>query len=401
MGRLARTMRSWIQIAVFLAVVLLVLGGVHYYLYARLARAPGIEAWQRAGLILFASSFVALPLGMFASRFAPRAVGNVVATVTFTWMGFLILAFFLTLASEVVRGAVALLDVTRVLPEDPERRTFIARVLSGGVGIAAAGLGGIGYASVKAPVQVKPVEVSLRRLPASLDGFRIVQLTDVHVGPTIDGTFLRDVVDRVNALEPDLVAITGDLVDGSVDELREHVAPLADLKAKHGVFFVTGNHEYYSGPDAWIAELERLGVRVLRNERVEIGRGGESFDLAGIDDYRAKDFGRGHGADLGKAVAGRDDERELVLLAHQPKHAFEAEKAGVGLQLSGHTHGGQIFPWGFMVRLDQKFVRGLDRLGDLQVYTSCGTGYWGPPMRVGAPAEITEVTLRATKRLAA
>jgi uncharacterized protein len=222
-----------------------------------------------------------------------------------------------------------------------------------------------------------------------------VQLSDVHIGPTIDGAWLRGIVDRVNALEPDMVAITGDLVDGSVAELAAHVAPLADLRAKHGVYFVTGNHEYYSGVDAWIEELERLGVRVLRNERVEIGDGDAVFDLAGIDDHRAKDFGRGHGADLEKATAGRDESRELVLLAHQPKQVVEAAKKGVGLQLSGHTHGGQIFPWGIFVWLDQRFVAGLDRLGDTQVYTSRGTGYWGPPMRVGAPAEITELCLYA------
>jgi hypothetical protein len=177
-------------------------------------------------------------------------------------------------------------------------------------------------------------------------------------------------------------------------ELREHVAPLGDLRAKHGVFFVTGNHEYYSGADEWIAELTTLGIRVLRNERISIGHGDASFDLAGIDDYRAKGFGGDHGPDLARAVAERDPSRELVLLAHQPKHAFEAAEHGVGLQLSGHTHGGQIWPWGYMVKLDQTFVAGLDRLKETQIYTSCGTGYWGPPMRVGAPPEITLLTLR-------
>jgi predicted MPP superfamily phosphohydrolase len=240
---------------------------------------------------------------------------------------------------------------------------------------------------------VKKVEVGLTRLPGALGGFKIAQLSDLHIGPTLGREWLTDVVARTNALEPDIVAITGDLVDGSVSELGEHVAPLGDLRAKHGVYFVTGNHEYYSGVDAWIARLRELGVRVLRNERVSIGDGEASFDLAGIDDYRAKDFGNGHGADLDKAIAGRDPARELVLLAHQPKAALEAATKGVGLQLSGHTHGGQIFPWGFFVRLDQHFVAGLDKVGDLLLYTSSGTGYWGPPMRVGAPPEITLLQL--------
>lgn len=377
----------------FLVIVLGVLGGIHYYLYARLVKPTELETWQRIGPWLFAASAVLMPAGMFATRAMSRPLGSVLAAGVYTWMGLVILAFFLTLGTEVVRGGNAVLELTKVLPKDPERRTFLARLLAGGVGLSAVGLGVAGILSARGAVQVKPITIALKKFPEGMNGFRIVQLTDVHIGPTLDGQWLEGVVARVNELQPDLVAITGDLVDGTVKELKDHVAPLAKLKAKHGVFFVTGNHEYYSGPDEWIAELERLGIRVLRNERVEIGEQGESFDLAGIDDYRAKDFGRGHGADLDKALAGRDSERELVLLAHQPKQVMEAAKKGVGLQLSGHTHGGQIFPWGFFVRLDQRFVRGLDRLDDTQLYTSCGTGYWGPPMRVGAPPEITEITL--------
>jgi len=377
----------------FLSVLVIVIGGIHYYLYVRLARAPGLESLAHYGAWFLGASALLLPAAVIGSRLLPRSSGSIVATIGYTWMGFLVLAFFLTLGAELIRIGSALLEATKIVQPDPERRTFLARLIAAGVGLATLGLAGVGIASVRAPVQVKPVNIALRKFPATLDGFRIVQLTDLHVGPTIDGTWLREVVDRVNSLEPDLVAITGDLVDGSVEELREHVAPLADLRAKHGVFFVTGNHEYYSGPDEWIAELRRLGIKVLRNERVTIGEGADSFELAGVDDYKASSYGRGHGADLAKAVDGRDSERELILLAHQPKHAFEAAEHGVGLQLSGHTHGGQIFPWGFFVKLDQKFVRGLDRVGDLILYTSCGTGYWGPPMRVGAPAEITEIAL--------
>jgi uncharacterized protein len=394
-------MRPWYAMVFFLVVVSSIVGGVHYYLYARLVRGLAMEGVPRFVPWLFALSAVLLPVGMIASRLLPRSISNTVALVTFTWMGLLVLTLFLTLGSEIIRGGSALLEATRILPSDPERRTFLARALSGGIALSALGLGAYGIVSVRSPVEVKPVRIGLRRFPQTMDGFRIVQLSDVHIGPTIDGAWLRSIVERVNALEPDIVAITGDLVDGSVAELRDHVAPLADLKAKHGVYFVTGNHEYYSGVDAWITELERLGVKVLRNERVQIGDDTASFDLAGIDDHRAKDFGHGHGADLDKAIAGRDDSRELVLLAHQPKQAVEASKKGVGLQLSGHTHGGQILPWGLFVWLDQRFVAGLDRLGDTQVYTSRGTGYWGPPMRVGAPAEITSIELFAEPRAVA
>jgi predicted MPP superfamily phosphohydrolase len=202
--------------------------------------------------------------------------------------------------------------------------------------------------------------------------------------------FIEDIVRRVNALTPDVIAITGDLVDGSVEELAEHVAPLAKLSAKHGVYFVTGNHEYYSGAEEWIAHLRKLGVHVLRNERVRIG-GDEGFDLAGIDDHSSAVFG--HGPDLPKALAGRDADRACVLLAHQPRGVNLADSLGVDLQLSGHTHGGQMFPWNLAVRLQQPFVAGIHKLTHAQIYVSRGTGYWGPPMRVGAPAEITEIEL--------
>jgi predicted MPP superfamily phosphohydrolase len=161
------------------------------------------------------------------------------------------------------------------------------------------------------------------------------------------------------------------------------------------VYFVTGNHEYYAGAESWCAHLTSLGLRVLRNERVEIGTADASFDLAGIDDLSGRHFGPGHGADLPRALSGRDSSRELVLLAHQPRVVVEAEQAGVGLQLSGHTHGGQIWPFNFLVRLQQPVISGLERVGRALIYVSDGTGYWGPPMRLGSRAEITQLTLEA------
>jgi predicted MPP superfamily phosphohydrolase len=193
-----------------------------------------------------------------------------------------------------------------------------------------------------------------------------------------------------------VIAITGDLVDGDVEELREHVAPLAKLRAPLGVYFVTGNHEYYSGVDPWIEELGRLGIRVLRNERVELRRGDDVIDLAGIDDYSSGRFGNGHGPDLKRALAGRDPSRELVLLAHQPRAIVEAAALGVGLQLSGHTHGGQIFPFTLATALVYPYLHGLYPVREgngSQIFVSRGTGYWGPPMRLGSPPEIAHVVL--------
>jgi predicted MPP superfamily phosphohydrolase len=299
--------------------------------------------------------------------------------------------------------ALGLSDLARVVTlrvqgagalDDPERRQAISRLFAGGAALLGLGASAVGVVSALSPVAVKRVRVAIGRLSRPASGMRIVQISDVHVGPTIGRGFIEDIVARINALKPDVVAITGDLVDGSVKELEEHVAPLAKLEAKHGVYFVTGNHEYYSGADEWIAHLGKLGVRVLRNEHVRIG-GEDGFDLAGIDDHSSGAYGRGHGADLKRALRGRDDARACVLLAHQPRGIELADQLGVDLQLSGHTHGGQMFPWNFAVRLQQPFVAGLHRLTRAQIYVSQGTGYWGPPMRVGAPAEITEIELVA------
>jgi len=386
--------RSILSFVIFISVFAVVVGGIHYYLWHRLVRAPELGAgWQRAagwGLAVLAAS---IPIGAIVINMTPRSIGSVVAAVVYTWLGVAVVLFFLLVPSELVRLGARLGAAVTHHPFDASRRTFVARVIAGAVGVVGVGMSAWGLASALGQVAVRPVRVQLRRLPAGLSGFKIVQLTDVHIGPTIGREWLEGIVARVNALEPDLVVITGDLVDGSVAELREHTAPLADLRAKKGVYFVTGNHEYYSGADEWIAELGRLGIRVLRNERVAIGEGEDSFDLAGVDDWASGRFGGGHGPDLERALAGRDPERELLLLAHQPKQFTQAVAMGVGLQLSGHTHGGQIWPWGYFVRLDQPHVQGLSREGDAQIYVSRGTGYWGPPMRVGAPPEITLVEL--------
>jgi uncharacterized protein len=226
-----------------------------------------------------------------------------------------------------------------------------------------------------------------------LEGFRIVQITDIHVGPTIKAQYLRAIVDRVNALQPDVVAVTGDLVDGSVAELGEHVRPLADLRARHGVYFVTGNHEYYSGVHGWVKELQRLGLRVLHNEHVVLQHGAASLVLAGVTDYSGHHFDPDHRSDPARSLQGAPTGVPRILLAHQPRTAPAAAQAGFDLQISGHTHGGQFLPWIFFVPLQQPYIAGLHQLGRLWVYVSRGTGYWGPPKRLGAPSEISELLL--------
>jgi uncharacterized protein len=387
--------RSVLSTALFLITFSLLVAGLHYYLWHRMLRAPALRRRvQVVGARALIVLGVAMPLSMFLVRLLPRSVGTLLSFVVYSWMGLGALLVSVLLITEVMRvGVHASSRLLSRPPLDAERRTFLSRAIAGSAGMVTFGLAGSGVVSALGEVALKNVKVELGKLPKELAGLRIVQLSDIHIGPTIGRSWLAGIVGRVNALEPHVVVITGDLVDGSVEALREHVAPLADLRAKYGVYFVTGNHEYYSGAESWVEELTRIGIRVLRNERVSIGEGAASFDLAGVDDWGAGGYAKGHGPDLAKALAGRDASRELVLLAHQPRQIFEAATAGVGLQLSGHTHGGQVFPVTMLVRLQQPFVAGLDRVGDTQIYVSRGTGYWGPPMRVGAPAEITLLEL--------
>jgi predicted MPP superfamily phosphohydrolase len=279
------------------------------------------------------------------------------------------------------------------------RRLFLARSLAVTAGVAALGTAGTGaYFANSAPV-VRRVPVTLAGLDPALDGLRIVTFSDSHLSATYGGRRFERVVELVNAQRPDVVAIVGDLVDGDVSELREDVAPLADLVSQQGVYFVTGNHEYFVDTTAWLRHLPTLGIDVLRNERVAIGRGAATFDLAGIDDRTAASSGvSGHGADLDAALDGRDDATPVVLLAHQPVMVEQAAAAGVDLQLSGHTHGGQLWPFDYAIRLDQPAVEGFSWHGDTQLYVTSGVGYWGPPMRVGARPEVTVVELRSPRR---
>ncbi|HEY4625702.1 MAG TPA: metallophosphoesterase [Blastococcus sp.] len=294
-----------------------------------------------------------------------------------------------------IRGAVREDGNVTAPVTDPSRRLFLARSLAVTAGAVALGTAGTGaYVANSAPV-VRRVPITLAGLDPALHGLRIVTFSDGHLSATYGGRRFERVVELVNAQRPDVVAIVGDLVDGDVSELREDVAPLADLVSDQGVYFVTGNHEYFVDTNAWLRYLPTLGVDVLRNERVAIRRGAATFDLAGIDDRTAASSGLpGHGANLDAALDGRDDSTPVVLLAHQPVMVEQAAAAGVDLQLSGHTHGGQLWPFDYAIRLDQPAVEGLSRHGDTQLYVTAGAGYWGPPMRVGARPEVTVVELR-------
>ena len=252
----------------------------------------------------------------------------------------------------------------------------------------------VGLINARRRAKVRSVIVPIADLPVPLHGFTIAQISDIHIGPTIKREYVAAIVDAVNHLDADMIAVTGDLVDGSVKQLSVHTQPLSRLSARHGTFFVTGNHEYYSGVSGWVTELRRLGLRVLMNEHVVLRHKGEVIVVAGVTDYNAHHHDPAQQSDPAAAIAGAPTDAAVkLLLAHQPRSAFAAEPAGFHLQLSGHTHGGQFWPWTLFVKLQQPFTAGLRRLGSLWVYTSRGTGYWGPPQRLGAPSEITHLRL--------
>jgi hypothetical protein len=383
------------RIAFILLVGTTVLSLWHYYLWARLVRDTKLPPrWRRALTVLIFGMVALMPLTVFLFRELSLNLAGLVGYIVFSWIGLAIMLLVGVALGDLVKLLRWIGRKASARPEpDEARRAFLARVSGGVVAGVSASVAAYGIDRAFRGRVVERSDIKLKNFPASLAGLSIAQLTDIHIGPTLRRGFLQGLVDETNALGADIIVITGDLVDGSVAQLREHVAPLAQLKAPRGVFFVTGNHDYYSGADDWCAELTRLGIRPLRNENVRIGEGDEFFTLAGVEDFMSANSEEGHGRDLDKALSGRDSARPVVLLAHQPRTLPLAVERGVDLQLSGHTHGGQIFPWGLLVMLQQPVVAGLVRRAGTQIYVSRGSGFWGPPMRVGSLPEIALLSL--------
>jgi len=359
---------------------------LHVYIGMRLLPAMEIGAAGIAvGCLLLTISTLLVPTGLLASRIKQVRWSDQLA-----WAGLLAMGFFSSLFVLTLLRDAALLVLTLLGADNDTAQ----RVSAFGVPLAAFAVTLVGFVNARRVAKVVDVEVPIKGLPDAFNGYSIVQISDIHVGPTIKRGYLNAIVTKVNALRPDAIAITGDLVDGSVHRLGLHTAPLARLAARDGTFFVTGNHEYYSGAEEWIAEMRRLGLTVLMNQHVVRERGGEGLMIAGVPDFTAHHFYESHRSDPHAAAAGAPDNVKVrILLAHQPRTADAAADAGFDLQLSGHTHGGQFFPWNLFVPLQQPFTAGLNRLRALWVYTSRGTGYWGPPKRFGAPSEITRVRL--------
>ncbi|MEV2255822.1 metallophosphoesterase [Streptomyces sp. NPDC050147] len=399
---------------------LAVLAGMQWYAWRRLVRdtTAGPGRARRAGAVVF----VAGPLLMFAAVTserlgAPFWLQKVLAWPGFMWMALSIYLVLALLVGELVRpfllrrhkpvrpegepaaapvrteSATASVETepatapVRTGPAAPSRRLFVSRVVGGTAAAVAVGTVGHGTYGVLRGPRVKRVTVPLAKLPRGAHGFRIAVVSDIHLGPILGRGFTQRVVDTINGTQPDLIAVVGDLVDGSVEDLGPAAAPLAQLRARHGAYFVTGNHEYFSGAEQWVDHVRELGLRPLENARTEL----PGFDLAGVDDVAGES--EGHGPDFAKALGDRDRSRASVLLAHQPVVIHDAVKHGVDLQLSGHTHGGQLWPGNFIADLANPTLAGLERYGDTQLYVTRGAGAWGPPVRVGAPSDITVVEL--------
>ncbi|MFI5527459.1 metallophosphoesterase [Kitasatospora sp. NPDC051853] len=407
---------------IFVPIVLLVLGLyalVHHYLWRRLVRdvsAPG-GRWRRTGTVLA----VALPLvglgALVGGRVLPLSAERWVAWPGYLWLATLVYLMLALFAGEAVRAVWLRLparagvpaDAARWTPEergeeapepvavekekkkeeagDPSRRLFVARTVAiGAAGVAVAVVGTGAYGVLDGP-SLKQVTVPLAKLPRRAHGYRIAVVSDIHLGPILGRSHTRRIVDTINGVQPDLIAIVGDLVDGTVPELGPAALPLADLRAKDGAYFVTGNHEYFSGARPWVEFVRSLGVRPLENARTEL----PWFDLAGVNDLAGES--QGEGPDFVRALGDRDPARAAVLMAHQPVNIHDAVRHGVDLQLSGHTHGGQLWPGNYLAELANPTVAGLERYGDTQLYVTRGAGAWGPPVRVGAPSDITVLTL--------
>jgi len=366
-----------------LGVALGLVGGSHFYIAKRFFLDPGwAQPWAGVGVAVVAlgfASFFALPA--IERRIHPPLMRRLALPIVI-WMGVLWLSF----------SAWALADGVGWLMNAAGASTGGARARALVVGLAVVTAAVYGLRQALRLPRVRRQEIALTNWPEALDGFRIAQISDIHIGPVLDKRFAAGLTAAVNELAADLVVVTGDLVDGHLDQLREDVAPFGELDAPHGVFFITGNHDIYSGDLAWTAHIRTLGMRVLRNERVAVG-GEAGFDLAGVDDHRG-DFRTSSTEDLGAALDGRDTGRPVILLAHDPSTFKRAQKMGIDLQISGHTHGGQIWPFHGLVRLINPWVQGLYCEGASQIWVSRGSGFWGPPMRLFAPSEISELVIR-------
>ncbi|MGV3625574.1 MAG: metallophosphoesterase [Archangium sp.] len=369
---------------VLLSIAMTVVVGLHWYLGLRLISQAAVpQPYASVAWTLLWTFLLAIFAGFLGGRFLPRHIAKVAQWFGFVWMGAFGLLVVTTGVSDLLFWALS--KTTTLDASWPTWRAL------GVMGIVIPALAW-GFWISRRP-ETKRITVDIPGLDKSLDGFRIAQISDVHIGETLDRSFAQLVTEQVNSLNADAVVVTGDMIDGSVNKLRDEVAPLGGLRGKHGVFYVTGNHEYYHGGSAWEAEARRLGFNVLHNEHRVVADG--KLVIGGVTDIEGARFSEAHAADVNATFATAPAGVPRVLLSHQPLFAKRAKDSKVSLMLSGHTHGGQIFPFMFFVKLQQPVIGGFEVIEGVPTYTSNGTGYWGPPFRIGPRGEVTEITLRA------
>jgi predicted MPP superfamily phosphohydrolase len=375
----------------FIAIALGLIALLHLYIGMRILPDLPVGPFLRTlGAAWLAISCLLIPAGLLYRKIERQPHADLIAWAGFLAMGLFSSLLVLTLLRDIAFIAASLLASFNALTPS---MAFVSDSAAA-VPLLALVITLIGVFNARRRARIVHVDVPLSGLPQELHGFTIVQISDLHVGPTIKRRYMQAIVDAVNALAADVVAVTGDVVDGSVPELAEHTAPLGQLRGRYGVYAVTGNHEYYSGAEEWIGEFNRIGLRVLMNEHVLLEHNGAKLALAGVPDYSAHQHAPDHRSDPSTAISGTpEDVAVKVLLAHQPRTVASADAAGFDLQLSGHTHGGQFLPWNLFVPMQQPYTAGLHRHGRAWIYISRGTGYWGPPIRFGAPSEITRIRL--------
>lgn len=381
---------------IFLAILVLILGVIHLYLWQRLARdAITSRRWRRvAGFALLAGPLLILAT-VLAEPALPRQVAAVLVWPGYLWLGvmFYLMVALLLLELPVFAAWLVRRRLERTRGVDQSRRRLLRQAAAITAGVAAVGISGYGVSRAYRPPRVTRLAVPLARLDPRADGLRVAVVADIHVSPVFGAGQVERVVEVVNGLDADVIALVGDMVSSEVGKVRESAAPLRLMRSRYGAFFVTGNHEYYNGYREWIEAADDLGLRVLRNQRVEIAHRGGVVDLAGVNDREGT--GYGDPPDYQAALGDRDPTRPVLLMAHQPVQVHQAARYGVDLQLSGHTHGGQVYPFDLLVRLEQPAVSGLSEVDGTLVYVTNGAGFWGPPMRVGADPDVTLIELRA------
>ena len=386
----------------FFIIFLTVLGLMHGYVGWHIFKGLDIKANYKILAIALVVIFTLLPVLPIAFRYIgyESSLLDVLSLIGYTGLGFFFLTFLLFITKDIVTKSWSFIssffpsDIKQQITIDLEKRQFLQKSLSVGILTLVGPTTAYGYYSARKGPSIINQTIFLNDLPDAFENFTIAQISDLHVGPTIKKPYVEKVLNQISIINPDLIAITGDLIDGSIDYLKKDLEPLSEMIANYGTYFVTGNHEYYSGAEKWLDETDRMGFTNLVNEHDLISINNETIALAGVTDFRAHQIIPSHKSNPKNALRGSTDQKVKILLAHQPSSIFKANEAGYDFQISGHTHGGQFWPFTYPTKKANPYLSGLHNHNGTQIYVNSGTGYWGPPLRLGVPSEITLFKLK-------